>query len=363
VIYVLVPVRDEAATVGLLLWKVRQVFAAFEREYQLLVVDDASTDGTDEVLAPYARALPLTLVTHQRPQGYGRSLEELLRLAVSRSDRPRRDIAVTLQADFSESPDDLPDLIRRIESGADLVLADARNRPGMTVRERLARRLAPAGVRLRARLPGAGAGIGTLRAYRVGTVARMLRGHGPVLRTDGWAADLELLARAATVSRRTDVVVLSSRVPLRQRPSRATPLRSAWEAVRASGAFRTLRDDGAGHPEHEASPDRSASRAAAGRPEKGAAAGRSEREGRSERDGRGGRDGRGERDGTPPRRERVAAPPRSEGAEEPAVAAAERPARRGRGRRGGRGRGRRNGPRQEAAPPAPPAPSAPPEPS
>ena len=230
-IYVLVPVRDEAATVGLLLWKVRQVFTAFEREYQLLVVDDASTDGTDAVLGPYARALPLTLVTHRERRGYARSIEELLRLAVSRSDRPRRDVAVTIQADFSESPDDLPDLIRRIESGADLVLGDARRRPGVPPRERAARVLARTGARALTRVDGAAAGVGTLRAYRVATLARMLRERGPLLRSDGWAADLELLARAAAVSRRTETVALATPVPPRQRPSRATPFRSAWEVL------------------------------------------------------------------------------------------------------------------------------------
>ena len=295
-IYVLVPARDEAATVGLLLWKVRQVFAAFEREYQLLVVDDGSTDGTDEVLAPYARALPLTLVTHRRPEGYARSVEELLRLAVSRSDRPRRDIAVTLQADFSESPEDIPDLIRRIESGADLVLADTRACPGRPLGERLARRLAPALVRARSGLAEARAGIGTLRAYRVGTVARMLRGAGPLLGHDGWAADLELLARAAAVSRRTEVVRLTRPVAERQRPSRSAAGRAAWEAVQAAGAFRALR---------------TATGAAPG-------------------------------------------PAPAVRDDEPAAEPSQgRPPRRGRGRRGGRGRGPSS--RQGAAPPAPPA--------
>jgi Glycosyl transferase family 2 len=236
VIYVLVPVHNEAATVGLLLWKVRQVFTAFEREYQLLVVDDASTDGSDEVLGPYTRALPLTLVTHRQRHGYARSLEELLRLAVSRSDRPRRDVAVTIQGDFSESPDDLPDMIRRIESGADLVLADARRRPGMPFGERLARRLAPLAARALAGVGGPAA-FGTLRAYRLATLAGMLRRPGPLLRCDGWGADLELLARAAAVARRTESVTLTRPVSPRQRPSRARPLRAAWEAVRAARAI------------------------------------------------------------------------------------------------------------------------------
>src|SRR5207247_4500339 len=98
--YVCVPVHNEASTVGLVLWKVRQVFTAFEREYQILACDDASTDATADVLTSYARVLPLTVIKHQTRQGYARSLEELLRLALQRTDRPQRDCAITLPAAF-----------------------------------------------------------------------------------------------------------------------------------------------------------------------------------------------------------------------------------------------------------------------
>ena len=77
-IYVCIPVHNEVRTAGLVLWKVRQVFTAFPREYQLLVCDDASTDGTREMLASYAKVLPMTVITHRERRGYARTLEELL---------------------------------------------------------------------------------------------------------------------------------------------------------------------------------------------------------------------------------------------------------------------------------------------
>ena len=123
-IYVCVPVHNEARTVGLVLWKVRQVFTAFQREYQLLVCDDASTDGTGEVLATYAKVLPLTIVTHRERRGYAPSVEELLRLALQRTDRPKRDCAITLHADFVHNPDAMEEMVKRLESGADLVVAE-----------------------------------------------------------------------------------------------------------------------------------------------------------------------------------------------------------------------------------------------
>ncbi len=124
-IYVCVPVHNEARTAGLVLWKVRQVFTTFAREYQIIACDDASTDGTGEVLAAYARVLPLTIVTHRERQGYARSLEELLRLALQRTDRPKRDCAITLHADFVHAPEAMAEMVKLLESGADLVVGEA----------------------------------------------------------------------------------------------------------------------------------------------------------------------------------------------------------------------------------------------
>ena len=72
-LYVCVPSRNHGDTIGLLLWKVRQVFAAFPREYQFLVAADGSTDTTRELLDLYERALPLTVLRQREPQGHGAS--------------------------------------------------------------------------------------------------------------------------------------------------------------------------------------------------------------------------------------------------------------------------------------------------
>ena len=81
-IYVCIPCYNEAPTVGLLLWKIRQVFSGFPREYHLLLIDDGSTDATAEVLEPYTRVLPLTMLRHESRLGYAASVEALRRLAV-----------------------------------------------------------------------------------------------------------------------------------------------------------------------------------------------------------------------------------------------------------------------------------------
>ena len=78
-IYICIPAHNEEQTVGVVLWKIRQVMAEFPRDYQILVADDASTDKTSEVLNPYARVLPLTVVRSEQRRGYSASVEMLLR--------------------------------------------------------------------------------------------------------------------------------------------------------------------------------------------------------------------------------------------------------------------------------------------
>ena len=64
-IYVCIPVHDEARTVGVLLWKVRKVLAELQRDYEILVLDDASTDDTPATLGRYRKVLPLMVLARR----------------------------------------------------------------------------------------------------------------------------------------------------------------------------------------------------------------------------------------------------------------------------------------------------------
>ncbi|HZI22859.1 MAG TPA: DUF3108 domain-containing protein [Gemmatimonadales bacterium] len=240
-IYVCVPVHNEARTVGLVLWKVRQVFTAFQREYQLLVLDDGSTDDTPQVLASYAKVLPMTVVTHTQRDGYARSLEALLRLALQRTDRPKRDCAITLHADFAHSPERMEEMVKHLESGADLVVAEQLEERGeerASRARRLARRWAP---RL-LRLPGLRDTMSGFLALRLIVLRQALRGEAtPLLLMDGWCANAELVARLGRHARRIEIVVAATRYDLAQRPSRVRPWRQLLEAWRARPLFRAAR--------------------------------------------------------------------------------------------------------------------------
>ncbi len=234
-IYLCIPAHNEEQTVGVVLWKIRQVLTDFPRDYQILVADDASTDRTADVLAPYARVLPLTVLRARERRGYAASLEMLLREAVRRSPYPRRDAIVTLQADFTDEPEDIVPLIKKIEQGADIVGGERASDRRPEMLERWLVRWQHRLLRRTAWPDQAGDPLSGFRVYRVSTIQRALEevGEKRLLAWDGAIADAELLRAAAPHARRIESVDLVFRPDRRQRPTRA----STWERLKRLRRF------------------------------------------------------------------------------------------------------------------------------
>src|SRR3989454_176829 len=160
-------------------------------------------------------------------------------------DRPKRDCAITLHADFVHAPETMEEMVKRLESGADLVVAEQYRAQGTRPwPERWARRWAPRLLRVGGGVKDSISGFTALRLIVLRQATR--GGDTALLTTEGWAANAELLARLGVHARRIEVVPSASRYDLQQRPSRSSPWQQLLAAWRSRSLISAARRGGGG---------------------------------------------------------------------------------------------------------------------
>ncbi len=110
---VIVPALNEAASLGELYQ--RTSAALHDQPFEFLVIDDGSTDSTDEVIARLqATHGNIGYLRHFRNHGKSLALMQGFRLA-------RGDVAVTMDADLQDHPESIPAFLSKLSEGFDLV--------------------------------------------------------------------------------------------------------------------------------------------------------------------------------------------------------------------------------------------------
>ena len=111
---VVIPVFNEAKTVASIVAAVRAVDVGMEKE--ILLIDDCSTDGTQDVLKKMQGLhADLTVIYHEKNQGKGAALRSGFKAATG-------DLVIIQDADLEYDPKEYPQLIKPILEGhADVV--------------------------------------------------------------------------------------------------------------------------------------------------------------------------------------------------------------------------------------------------
>jgi len=160
---IIVPAYNEEDSVEPLYRAVLAVAPALGRSFELLFVDDGSSDQTFARLAGLAARDPRVRVIKLR-RNYGQTPA-----MVAGIDHARGRILVTMDADLQNDPADIPRLLAKMRDGYDMVVGWRRNRQDRWLSRRLpsvvANRLIARVTGVRVRDNGC-----TLKAYRAGLI-------------------------------------------------------------------------------------------------------------------------------------------------------------------------------------------------
>ncbi|MGB3308899.1 MAG: glycosyltransferase family 2 protein [Nodosilinea sp.] len=126
-ISVVVPLYNEYESLPALVGAIAQVLDGLERTYEIIGVDDGSTDGSSDRLRELTQQYPhLVAVLLRRNYGQTAAMAAGFKYA-------RGSIVVTLDGDLQNDPADIPRLIDRLDEGYDLVSGWRKHRQDNTL--------------------------------------------------------------------------------------------------------------------------------------------------------------------------------------------------------------------------------------
>jgi glycosyltransferase involved in cell wall biosynthesis len=112
---IVVPIFNERVTLKLLLDELREALSATGRRWEVILVDDGSTDGTwGELVEMKADDDRLRIARLRRNFGKAAALSAGFRLAGG-------DVVITMDSDLQDDPAEIPRLVAKLDEGFDLV--------------------------------------------------------------------------------------------------------------------------------------------------------------------------------------------------------------------------------------------------
>ena len=113
-ISVIIPVFNEIGSLPELMDQLRKILHIYKK-WEILFVDDGSTDGSTEFLNDLSRKdEKVTLIQFHRNYGKSAALAEGFK-------RAKGEYLITIDADLQDDPAEIPNLMKKLEEGFDLV--------------------------------------------------------------------------------------------------------------------------------------------------------------------------------------------------------------------------------------------------
>lgn len=179
-VIVSLPAYNEEESLPELLERIGEAFADSNLPYEVIIVDDGSSDATASIAEQMSLQMPIHLIKHEQNQGLGQTLRDGMREAVDRAGE--RDIIVTMDADNTHPPGLINRMVQMIHEGCDVVIASRFEHGGCSVGVPFERNILSLGARalFTVLFPTRGVRDYTsgYRAYRASVVRQGFADHG-----------------------------------------------------------------------------------------------------------------------------------------------------------------------------------------
>lgn len=110
-----IPIKDEAPSLEQLVKEINQVFLHTEKTYEIIFIDDGSTDNSFKLLKKLAKSQK-NISAYRLRGNFGKSIA--LNVGFS---KVKGNIIFTLDGDLQDNPKEIPQFLKKIEQGYDLV--------------------------------------------------------------------------------------------------------------------------------------------------------------------------------------------------------------------------------------------------
>ena len=114
---IIIPVRNEAENVDILLAQIKQTLANNTAEYEVIFVNDGSTDGTQSALEEIQKNNPelIKIIEFRKNFGKADAYQAGFELCSG-------DLIFTMDGDLQDDPNDMPKFLEQIDNGYDVVV-------------------------------------------------------------------------------------------------------------------------------------------------------------------------------------------------------------------------------------------------
>tara|TARA_Y100001968_G_scaffold306301_1_gene322991 strand:+ start:2302 stop:3267 length:966 start_codon:yes stop_codon:yes gene_type:complete len=136
IISIIIPVYNESESIGLLINEITEVMTRNKFKYEVIVINDGSKDTTYDVLKSLANNIKELIVINLR-KNYGQTAA-----MAAGFDNATGRILISLDGDLQNDPNDIPNLIKGINDGYDLICGWRFDRKDKLINRRIPSKIA-----------------------------------------------------------------------------------------------------------------------------------------------------------------------------------------------------------------------------